>query len=151
MNKSVVKQHKVIGLTLMSFSIIGVLFLIPLPGVDSSQNLSISSSEIKEVTGQDSKEINFILIDESEIVVEDEEWNALGEYDLLNEELTLATKHITSFGFMSTCSHEIKHVKTPETGGPEIHDEMNTVLGFVMPWDWETECFYLLDNRLNIS
>ena len=88
MNKSVVKQHKVIGLTLMSFSIIGVLFLIPLPGVDSSQNLSISSSEIKEATGQDSKEIKFILIDESEIVVEDEEWNALGEYDLLNEEIT---------------------------------------------------------------
>ena len=51
---------------------------------------------------------------------------------------------------MSTCSHEIKHVKTPETTGPELHNELSEFGGYLMPWDWETECFYLLDNRLNI-
>ena len=132
--------NKVIGASIVIISIIGLLLLIPLPGTNSTQTFNISG-----------KQVDFILINDSEIKVEEEDWNAWGEYNLLHEEVKLATNGLPVFQFMSTCSHEVYHVKTPETGGAVDHENMDTIFGFVPPWNWESECFQLLDNRLWLS
>lgn len=124
----------------MTISIIGLLSLIPLPGTSSTQTFNISSEQV-----------DIILIDQPSIKVEEEEWNALGEYNLLHEEVKLATDWLPLAQFMSTCSHEVYHVKTPEIGGSEDHKNMGLVFGFMPPWNWESECVKLLDNRLWLS
>lgn len=136
------ERKKVFWRIVMVFSAIWFISLLPIPGVDSSENINISDEEIK-----------VSMIKESSIEVVNKDWNALGEYNIVNQEITLATDYLPLFQFFSTCSHEIKHVnfhgKSMTT--EEEHDRINQIGGWIMPWDWEKNCLQLLDNRLNLS
>lgn len=125
--------------SIILFLIVQLVMLIPLPGTTSSENI--------DVQGQNT---SFKLINQTEIKVETIENNALGQYNILKQKVTIATDTHSMYGFLSTCSHEVKHVKTPEKTGEELHKELNTFAGYLMIWDWEAECINLVDNRLNI-
>lgn len=137
MNSNQKRFLKIYGVLLLLF----FSLLIPLPGTNSTQII-----EIQE------KNYTFELVDQNSLeTVYDSDVGAIGEFDLLEDKVTLATGKRNLFGFMSVCSHEIKHIKLNGEGltEKEEHDRISEVGGWIMPWNWEKQCVQLLDNRLS--
>jgi hypothetical protein len=109
---------------------------------------------------------------ETEITVIDESYNVKflesstlpegdhsGSHNIMTGEIRIATGWKPTYSFMSTCSHEVQHLKfeimdenrdsflTTE----EEHQRMHGLGSKLLPWNWEHECLGLLDNRFNLG
>jgi len=119
--------------------VLALFSIAPLPGVKSTDTLSFEDGDY-----------TFNLVKENSLDVEYADFRSIATLSLLEDEVTIATGSRGLFDFMSTCSHEVKHIEFigDDLTEEEEHDRMSQIGGWIMPWDWESECVYLLDDRL---
>lgn len=119
------------------------LFVVPLPGVQKETSIQVGDEDIEFELHE-----NHTIYD-----------GAIGRTYYLDggsprfAKIHVATDWRPLWDYLSTCSHEVKHVKLERSGKEEheiIHNqEVLGVLGGVLPpWAWERQCFNVLDDRL---
>lgn len=110
--------------SLLLIGLAGLLLRQPLDGVDREVSFSYQNSELTlELKDQ------YLL----------EDGNA-GTYDVMTDEVIIATQGRSIWNFMALCSHELEHAQEFSKRHSEFQD-------FSRPWNWKIKCFDLLKYR----
>lgn len=123
--------------------LIGLILLIPLPGVSADTSLVFEGENY-----------NFTLVDDSSVSSDAEVW---GTHDISTNDIRVATEGLGVWPFMETCSHEVQHLQYDIEGGktgnhlttPEEHERMDGFRSDWFPWSWETQCIGLVPERMS--
>lgn len=80
-----------------------------------------------------------------------------GSHDIVSGKITIATGGKGVLPFMTTCSHEVRHLRfdledidrEDKLSTDEEHKKMSGLGSNFLPWNWQKECFGLLDERFS--
>lgn len=131
-----------LGLLLILTGVLGLLGLVPLPGVDSTHNISYNGTNAE-----------LHLVDQ-QFLGEHDGLEVLGTHNMVSDRIEIATDNHGLLRFLSVCSHEVKHfkfdVEDRKKSDPLIESEEHELMGNTfLPWNWESSCVNLVPERMN--
>lgn len=134
--------NKVVSLSMISVGIIGLLSLVSLPGVNNETSFTYMNDS------------STIILENKSFVDIHNGQKAFGVHNMLSDETRIATKGYSLSGFLSTCSHEVKHFKFDVEDQKKIDpltepEEHNLMGNTFLPWNWEKECVALVPERMH--
>jgi len=130
---SAIAKAFLLFLFLFLIGVIGLLLRFPLSGVDAVESF--------EYRGE---EFTLELVDQVML-----EGKYSGEFDLVEDRITIATDNWGLWSFVSTCSHELYHVDRKIDGeGLSESREHELMPTTEVPWNWKWKCIELTSVRV---
>lgn len=124
--------------------LIGLVLMINLNGINNRTVVNLENSSY-----------NFTMLDQYYLNSSSGNPNDtfVGVHEPDTNRIWVATDNRSIWEFISTCSHEVQHLKydlNNDLTTEEQHQRMEGLNDTIWPWNWHTECIKLVPQRLKL-